>query len=674
MNKIFRYFFLPLIILVGMLSSAAGQSNHYYYQYESPDAVVYLPAPPDTSSVLFAHDFNCWIWGKSMRNTPRGEQASWESLYGMERFASVFGEALGIDISEKETPAIWKLIQKAAVTGDSAVKSAKVHYMRVRPFARMGEHVFGQFDDEEGLRHNGSYPSGHTATGWAIALALAEMAPELQDTILRRGFEYGQSRVIVGAHWQSDVDAGRLASSAAFARMHTSPDYAGDLAAARAEYLSLRPEVAKEKPVAPHLNRILDAPADTASIFYYGDVAAYWLAKGERDTERGQQAIADADDSDESLYRVLSTVTAKEVSAKATPHTARLLDWVQKKLMEGVKDLKSSSTFRKRPYVQLGEPSLIREEEESHRMSSSYPSTSAALGWGIALVMTELCPERQNELLKYGYEYGYSRVIAGYHYASDVQAGRLLAACNLAFMHNDSTFCSLLEKSKDEWNDYSFSEPPVSPCPDAPTVTDQDGNVYKTVQIGEQCWMAENMRATHDQKGKEIALGNDFNAKAPYRYCPDNQCIRIAQYGYLYNWSAAMKVCPEGWHLPTDAEWDQLTNYVGDQRQYRCGGDRKNIAKALAEQGNVWQESDSDECEVGYDRYKNNATGFSALPAGNYQQGFHVFGKCAFFWTATKFDATHAGRRYLVNNVSTVLGVSAKKDQGYSVRCVKDVK
>ena len=91
-------------------------------------------------------------------------------------------------------------------------------------------------------------------------------------------------------------------------------------------------------------------------------------------------------------------------------------------------------------------------------------------------------------------------------------------------------------------------------------------------------------------------------------------------------------------------------------------------------QGNVWQESDSDECEVGYDRYKNNATGFSALPAGDYQQGFHVFGKCAFFWTATKFDATHAGRRYLVNHVSTVLGVSAKKDQGYSVRCVKDVK
>ena len=396
-----------LVVLVGLLSSATAQSKHYFYQYESPDAVVYLPAPPDTSSLLFDHDVSCWKWGKSMRNTPRGEQASWESLYGMERFASVFGEALDIEISKEKTPTIWKFIQKAAVTGDSAVKSAKVYYMRVRPFARMGEHVFGQFDDEEGLRHNGSYPSGHTATGWAIALALAEMAPGLQDTILRRGYEYGQSRVIVGAHWQSDVNAGRLASSAAFARMHTSPDYAGELAAARAEFLKLRPEMAQQQSGYPEETRILDAPNSPGTSFFYKESIPHDLVK----PEQAHQDI-------ESLYTGLSTAAGGKISSTITPNTIKLLTWISKTLCD-----------------------------------PSHPFTAFAIGWSTALAMTELVPERQNEILKFGYEYDHNLVAAGYHLDYDVQAGQTLAACVLARMHSDPEFVQLLELAKKEWGE-----------------------------------------------------------------------------------------------------------------------------------------------------------------------------------------------------------------------------
>ena len=75
----------------------------------------------------------------------------------------------------------------------------------------------------------------------------------------------------------------------------------------------------------------------------------------------------------------------------------------------------------------------------------------ATVGWGMALVLIELVPSHQNEILKYGYEYGYSGVISGCHYASDVQAGRILAACVLARMHNDPVFCRLLEQAKTEW-------------------------------------------------------------------------------------------------------------------------------------------------------------------------------------------------------------------------------
>lgn len=449
-----RHFFSVLTFLfiwILCFQSADAQSRYYYKADSLPNAVYYLPAPPDTSDMLFAADFQQWIWGKSMRPTPRGAQASWESLYGVERMATIFGEVLGISITKEETPAIWTLLQRAGSTGNRAVSLAKKHYMRVRPFARVNEHVAGEFDDEEGLRKNGSYPSGHTAHGWGAALAMAEMLPECQDTILRRGFEYGQSRVIVGAHWQSDVNAGYLASSVAFAFMHRHPDYARDLAAARAEVLKLRPELAKQQPSYPDVTRILDAPVTTESPLYYGDVAAYWIAKAERNTERGRQAVADADGSMDALFRGFSEAAGVDLLDKKMTYTRTLLEWTANILREEADNLKKKTAFRERPFVRFGEPSLIPEDEAKGAGSSSYPSASATIGWSMALVLTELAPSHQNEILKYGYEYGYSRVIAGYHFASDVQAGRILAACVLARMHNDPVFRELLEKAQKEW-------------------------------------------------------------------------------------------------------------------------------------------------------------------------------------------------------------------------------
>jgi acid phosphatase (class A) len=89
---------------------------------------------------------------------------------------------------------------------------------------------------EPDLRRNFSYPSGHTILGWCSALLLAEINPERADTILKRGMMYGESRVIVGAHWQSDVDAGRLAASAAYSRMHTSERFLEQMQLARQEF------------------------------------------------------------------------------------------------------------------------------------------------------------------------------------------------------------------------------------------------------------------------------------------------------------------------------------------------------------------------------------------------------------------------------------------------------
>lgn len=423
----------------------------YFSTDELPNAAVYLPAPPDTANLLFVEDFLQYQWGKSIRNTPRGRQASWESLYGTARMATVFGEAMGIALSKEATPAIWRFMKRAGETGNKSTSKAKVKYMRVRPFARMNEHVSSEFDNEEDLRHNGSYPSGHTGLGWGTALALAEMAPEYQDTILRRGYEYGQSRVIVGAHWQSDVDAGYLSASAAMARMHTSSEYQKDLEEARAEFCRIKGFDLKTPNVGyPRGELILDAPADTASYRFYGDVAYYWLAKSERETVRGKQAIADAPCEETDFFRCFTPSMGMTLSEKETPAIAALMKKTFEELCNTAMQMKSTS-FRKRPFVRMGESSAMPEVNEHYTTSSGYPSSHSILGWGIALALVEVAPNCQDAILTRGYEYGRSRIILGLHFASDVQAGRLSAACTLVRLHNDTEFLTLMAAAKKEY-------------------------------------------------------------------------------------------------------------------------------------------------------------------------------------------------------------------------------
>ena len=230
-------------------------------------------------------------------------------------------------------------------------------------------------------------------------------------------------------------------------------------------------------------------------------------------------------------------------------------------------------------------------------------------------------------------------------------------------------------------------------CPGVPTVTDIDGNVYNTVQIGEQCWMRENLKTTKYANGTTIPLGTTTSYDVAYRYYPNDNSANVSDYGYLYNWAAVMKgassssanpsgvqgICPDGWHVPSDAEWTELENYVSSQSQYVCGGDEDNIAKALAsEEG--WNSS-TDNCDVGYNPIANNATGFSARPAGyyggyyygGYYTGYYgSFGNRAYFWSATQYYSDGAYARNLDYNNANVTTYNSEKFDGYSVRCIRN--
>lgn len=214
---------------------------------ETANSLELLPPPPAAESVQFLYDKARYDWGKSLRKTERGEQAFQDARVGGDGVPRAFSEAFGIDITADGTPEIYTLIiGMREDAGDLATRDAKDYYNRQRPFAFFAEDTCNPEQQQE-LSTNGSYPSGHTSIGWATALVLSEINPDRIDEIMERGYEMGDSRVICGYHWQSDVDAGRVVASASVAALHADEGFCKQLEKAKKEMAKLRKE-GKVKP------------------------------------------------------------------------------------------------------------------------------------------------------------------------------------------------------------------------------------------------------------------------------------------------------------------------------------------------------------------------------------------------------------------------------------------
>jgi uncharacterized protein (TIGR02145 family) len=191
------------------------------------------------------------------------------------------------------------------------------------------------------------------------------------------------------------------------------------------------------------------------------------------------------------------------------------------------------------------------------------------------------------------------------------------------------------------------------------TVTDVDGNIYKTVMIGNQEWMAENLRVTHYRNGTPIPGLVDMRdwSGAQIGLSSDYEFLRDDSYGKLYNWWAVEErkdhyLAPEGWHIPTEEEWQTLINAAGGKR----------LKDSLH-----WPDMAG---------YKGGLSGFNALPSGyrSYGGTFLEKGDRAYFWTSSNqkdhpfSKVTVIISRYTNNPYTFGMGVT----NGYSVRCVKD--
>ncbi|MBO7721867.1 MAG: phosphatase PAP2 family protein [Kiritimatiellae bacterium] len=232
-------------------AAAAGPSQKTDDAYESdqdapvyfdvdalPDATVFLPPPPGWSSHRFVGDHAEYIWGRTQRDTARGRLAASNAVFTAKDLLKRFEVPFGMEITPGKTPAMHRVLTRGLMTVRRATHKPKDAYMRKRPYVYYGESSLLP-DSEELLRDNGSYPSGHAFRGWCMALLMAELNPRVQNAVLKFGHEYGESRIIAGYHWRSDVEAGRLAAAAAYARLHASKEFLADMAAAREELARL---------------------------------------------------------------------------------------------------------------------------------------------------------------------------------------------------------------------------------------------------------------------------------------------------------------------------------------------------------------------------------------------------------------------------------------------------
>jgi uncharacterized protein (TIGR02145 family) len=208
---------------------------------------------------------------------------------------------------------------------------------------------------------------------------------------------------------------------------------------------------------------------------------------------------------------------------------------------------------------------------------------------------------------------------------------------------------------------------------------DIDGTVYKTVKIGDQLWMAENLKARHYRNGDPIpnvTSNSDWQNLLTSAYCVfDNNESHADTYGYLYNWYAvddSCKIAPAGWHVPSDEDWKQLEIYLGMSRsEADTGGYRgTNEGSKLAGNASLWEDVDGDlesNSEFG-------TSGFSALPGGyrSTSGNYYLLGKNAYFWSSTEATSTYAWCRNLYFLYSDVYRWGNNKQCGFSVRCVRD--
>ena len=236
---------LLALVAIAVVTPAAAQTppaQPYLPKGAAPDATRYLNPPPAKASAEDKADETAFLATRKLQGSARWTMAQGDNISAPDAILSDFSCALGVELNGQNAPALMTLMSRAARDVRPVVDPPKDLFKRPRPFVGTKLAVCVPINDS--LANSASYPSGHSTTSWALALILSELVPDRATEVFMRARAYGESRVVCGVHYPSDVDAGRTSASALVAVLHSNPEFRADMERARAEIAAARQSAA----------------------------------------------------------------------------------------------------------------------------------------------------------------------------------------------------------------------------------------------------------------------------------------------------------------------------------------------------------------------------------------------------------------------------------------------
>lgn len=236
-----------------LAQGAAPAPAGYLSAGEAPDSMRILPPPPAAGSGRLADDQAIFAAARALKGDPRWDLATADADLHADHGAADFACAIGVTLDATNAPTVLKILKRTSLDARAVIDPAKDHYARQRPYLSAPADTPICVDKTDDLAKTASYPSGHATQSWAWGLILAEMAPDRATEILMRARSIGESRIVCGVHYLSDIQAGRDTGAILVARLHASPDFRADLEKARAEIAAARetPHVGPEACLVP---------------------------------------------------------------------------------------------------------------------------------------------------------------------------------------------------------------------------------------------------------------------------------------------------------------------------------------------------------------------------------------------------------------------------------------